>query len=369
MYNYSICIAGKNNIAVNILEYVMKLIPHNNIYVVCNKNENGRNGWQKSLRYYAHKYNIKEIDLQQAYEIEKLIFLSMEYDRIINPNKFIDAKLYNIHFSALPSYKGMYTSALPILNGEKYSGVTFHKIDMGIDTGDIIDQELFLIENKTCRELYFTYIEKGTELVIKNLQNVLMDNELSYKQSVENSTYYSKSAIDYNNIVIDLNKTAHEISNQIRAYNFREYQLPCVYGKKIRKTLCTNQHSNQKPGTIIFENIDGMLISTVDYNIFLYIDRFDEVMKLCKKNNLELIKTISDIGDYVNEKDENGCTPLMLASYYNYLEIVFFFLSKGGNIFERDNNEKSILDYAKYGYNKTGDKTLCELYYKLGLKH
>ena len=34
---------------------------------------------------------------------------------------------------------------IPIFNGEKYSGVTIHKIDNGIDTGEIIYQLKFKI--------------------------------------------------------------------------------------------------------------------------------------------------------------------------------------------------------------------------------
>ena len=59
------------------------------------------------------------------------------------PKNFLNARLYNIHFSYLPAYKGMFTSALPIKNGEVDSGVTLHKIESGIDTGDIIDQIKF----------------------------------------------------------------------------------------------------------------------------------------------------------------------------------------------------------------------------------
>lgn len=72
---------------------------------------------------------------------DDLIFISLEFDKIVNPDLFKDARLYNIHFSLLPSYKGMYTSAIPILNGEEMVGVTFHEIDKGIDTGNIIAQK------------------------------------------------------------------------------------------------------------------------------------------------------------------------------------------------------------------------------------
>ena len=74
------------------------------------------------------------------------MFISLEYHRLIDPLKFVTSKLYNPHFSLLPAYKGMYTSALPLLNDEKDAGVTLHHIDSGIDTGDIIDQIIFPIE-------------------------------------------------------------------------------------------------------------------------------------------------------------------------------------------------------------------------------
>ena len=160
-----ICIAGKNDIACNSLKYLIEEININkeDIVVLPNKTDEGINKWQKSLKRIAIDNNINVIsDIDKLYNIEDLIFISLEYDKIIDVNLFKSKKLYNIHFSKLPSYKGMYTSAWPILNGENYSGVTLHKIDNGIDTGDIIDQLEFKIDiNWTCRDLYFTYLKEG----------------------------------------------------------------------------------------------------------------------------------------------------------------------------------------------------------------
>ena len=85
----------------------------------------------------------KIISLNQAYRIPNLIFISIHYDKIIKIENFKTKNLYNFHFSLLPKYKGMHTGAHPIINGENYSGVTLHKIDNGIDTGDVIDQIKF----------------------------------------------------------------------------------------------------------------------------------------------------------------------------------------------------------------------------------
>lgn len=47
----------------------------------------------------------------------------------------------------------MYTSAMVLLNGEEYTGVTFHRIDKGIDTGEIIAQQKIKIDYEdNCRD-------------------------------------------------------------------------------------------------------------------------------------------------------------------------------------------------------------------------
>ena len=38
----------------------------------------------------------------------------------------------------------------------------------------------------------------------------------------------------------------------------------------------TAQKSDEKPGTVLFSNSVGMLISTIDYNTFLYFDDSSE---------------------------------------------------------------------------------------------
>ena len=134
-----ICIAGKNDIAVEILLYLLdRTIKKENIYVIPNKTDDGKNNWQRSLLKNANELNINIASLEQVYNIENLLFLSLEFDKIINPLNFRTKQLFNIHFSLLPKYKGMFTSILPILNNDKITGVTFHRIDKGIDTGDII---------------------------------------------------------------------------------------------------------------------------------------------------------------------------------------------------------------------------------------
>ena len=366
------CIAGKNNIAVSILQYLLenKKIQKDDLCIICNKTETGKNGWQRSLRLYAQNNEIREETLEEQYEKDGLIFLSLEYDRIINPFLFRSRQLYHIHFSKLPAYKGMYTSALPILNHEKESGVTFHKIDRGIDTGDIVAQSTFLLDaEETALGLYLKYIKAGTELLRRMVDGLCSERGLpeAVPQSFTDSSYYSRETIDYHNLVIDLNQTAEKVLAQIRAFHFREYQLPSVYGKKINSANITNVRSCERPGTIIWKDKDRMVLSTIDYNITLYFDRFYDVLSACEHGNLSNLEKVPRINTYVNQQEEHGWTPLMVATYNGHYDIVQFLLSEGANLSLKNWNGTNLLMYAKEAYVKTGDDRLFKLFLNSGI--
>lgn len=268
----TICVAGKNNIAVDVLEY---LIANNNnryrLMVICNELRTELPGWQKSLYQVATNHGIDNVALEDTYDIDNLLFLSMEYDRLVKPERFRNARLYNIHFSLLPAYKGMYTSAIPILNGEKYTGVTLHKIESGIDTGDIIAQRKIEISNNdTCRDLYQKYLSEGARLTIDNLEDIIAFRETFTPQPAEGASYYPKSYIDYSNLNINMNDVAVQVERQIRAFSFKEYQMPEYGGYTISKAEILHEKSIEKPGVIVSDDDSAIVVATIDYNVKLY---------------------------------------------------------------------------------------------------
>lgn len=364
-----ICIGGKNSIAVDVLEYLIKNC--NGRYelgVVCDQNESGKNTWQKSLRFYAQKKGISEYTLDEIYEIHNLIFISAEFDSIVRPERFVDARLYNIHFSLLPQYKGMYTSVIPILNGEEYVGVTFHEMDRGIDTGDIIAQKRFKLNDIcTSRDLYARYISEGTQLVLENIEAVIENRVFAVPQSQSNSSYYSKAYIDYTDLKIDLRQTANMIKRQIRAFNFREYQLPVVYNHPIIAAEIMDIKSTRKPGTVLVEEEHGMVLTTIDYNIALYFDRFEELLDACQCGDLAKVKDICVVDAHINAANGKGWTPLIVATYNNHLDIVKYLLVNGADLHARSNNGTNLLMYAKDAYLNSGSIELFRLFYNMGI--
>ena len=358
------CIAGKNNIAVDVLIYFLnKDISTEDIFVIVNKTDNGEDSWQRSLLKKAKQLAIKVVSLEDIYEIEELVFLSLEFDRIIDPDKFTTKDIYNIHFSLLPKYKGMFTSILPILNNENSTGVTLHKIDKGIDTGDIIEQVKFSIGlSDNSRDIYHKYINFGTSCVKKFVDKIINKEYIdSIAQDSSESSYYSKDAIDFSNIVIDLNKTAIDVHNQIRAYNFREYQVPKVFDVKIMSSKILNTSSKKRAGEVVFENDISYSLSTIDSDIVIYKDKVDEFFEACESGHEDIIINLLQIPKIVNVQNETGWTPLIVAVYNNHIEIVKKLLINGADINITNFKGTTLLMFAKSSYMIHKDDTMIKM--------
>lgn len=355
-----ICIGGKNNIAVDVCKYIQEYYSDIEIFAIPTKGDDGQDGFQRSFKKYAEENGVGIVPLKDVYEWEDLIFLSTEFDRIIRPDRFKSKELFNIHFSKLPKYKGCHTAAMPILNGEKFTGVTFHLMEAGIDTGDVIDQRDLLIDcNDTCGSLYLKLIKLGTEVVIANLESVINHTYKTYPQPIDDSTYYPRTDIDYVNNTIDYNRTALQIDRQIRAYSFRAYQLPKFNETQIVSTKVTYDKSTEKPGTVISEDSNSIRIASIDYDIILYKERMDIILEYVKKGNLKNLKHVGNLLDYIYEHEAtHGWTLLMVAAYNAQYDVAKYLLSLGSDINARNYKGTTVIMYAKDGMINTNDDKL-----------
>lgn len=69
----------------------------------------------------------------------------------------------NLHPSLLPDYKGCFSAPWAIINGENKTGITYHIMLAGVDTGDIIIQrEIPIGEGETAFSLYHRLVALGT---------------------------------------------------------------------------------------------------------------------------------------------------------------------------------------------------------------
>jgi methionyl-tRNA formyltransferase len=76
-------------------------------------------------------------------------FIASVYYRNMIKRGVIEAcsgKIFNLHPSLLPAYRGCSSLTWAMVNGETQAGFTFHYIDEGCDTGPILLQEAVAIE-------------------------------------------------------------------------------------------------------------------------------------------------------------------------------------------------------------------------------
>ena len=357
-----IVIAGKNTIAVDVLKYALDEIKMP-IFVVLNKTETFKNNFQKSLGFYANKWNVPVLKLEEVYDFNNCVFISLEFDRIINPYLFKSNKLFNIHFSLLPAYKGMYTSAWPLINGDTKTGVTLHKIDKGIDTGDIIDQEkISITKSTTARDLYLNYVKEGTKLTIKNLTSLIENTFKSKQQSFKDSSYYNRESIEYSNLRINYMQTAFQISNQIRAFTFREYQLPKFNNIEINSSNILRTRSNNKVGACLKEDDLSFVISTIDFDLKLNKDLFSLLCNYCEINDFySLEKLLNFYNLDLEVKSREGWTALMIAVYNGSFECAVLLIDAGADVNASNYNFTSVLMYAKSNALKYNSTKLIDL--------
>ncbi|WP_163849195.1 ankyrin repeat domain-containing protein [Pseudooceanicola aestuarii] len=360
-----ICIAGKNQIAVDALCDLLGRGWKERLVVCPNETDDGRSNWQPSLIRFAKEFGVEIVDLTRAQDTDGLVFLSLEFDKILRPGAFKTDRLYNIHFSALPAYKGMFTSALPILHGACRVGATLHEIDYGIDTGPIIAQSVFELRDEfTARDLYFSYMRAGSQLFSEHVDKLVGDDPPeAMPQPARGSSYYSKSSIDYSHLSISLKDTAEGVVRQLRAYSFREYQTPTIHGMEVGGWKILPKRSNKAPGRVIDKSEDILTVATIDYDLRLTRSTdFDWFLATADRQTDHL-----DITN-INMTDRRGWTPLIRAAYTGNQALCRLLLEAGADPNWSNCNGTTPLMYALSGSAEDRKSEIVEMLLNFGAR-
>lgn len=96
----------------------------------------------------------------------------------------------NLHPALLPYYRGATPQHWQIVNGERESAVTVHYINEGIDTGDIIVQERFLIDPEDyVSDLQKKWLKIYQYVVVDALDKIIAGDKPIKQPEIE-SPYY-----------------------------------------------------------------------------------------------------------------------------------------------------------------------------------
>ena len=79
----------------------------------------------------------------------------------------------NIHASLLPKYRGAAPIQWAVIDGEKETGVTTMMMDVGLDTGDILETKVIPLDPKeTSGSLFEKLSEAGGPLILSTLEKL-----------------------------------------------------------------------------------------------------------------------------------------------------------------------------------------------------
>lgn len=121
----------------------------------------------------------------------------------------------NVHTSLLPKYRGAGPIQWAILNDEPETGVTIMKMDVGLDTGDILTQRATrIMAEDNAQTLHDRLATMGAELLVETIPGYIRGEVLPRPQPAEGVSHAPK--IRKTDGLIDWMKPARHCWNRIR---------------------------------------------------------------------------------------------------------------------------------------------------------
>ena len=171
-----------------------------------------------ALKYDLPVWQPKKIAEFEFPDLAIDLIVETAYAQILTKN-MLDIPKYgaiNIHGSLLPKYRGASCIQAAILNGENQSGITYMKMDEGLDTGPIIARKKIKIEPiDTAGSLHEKLSRLGGEYIVPTLLDYINGKIKPQPQDKSMASYVKK--LNKKNGHIDFTKPALEIDKFIRA--------------------------------------------------------------------------------------------------------------------------------------------------------
>ena len=223
------------------------LIDHHEVLAVVTQPDKQRGRGKKMqfppVKEKAVEYDIPVYQPQRARDeefIEELknlnpdVIVVVAYGQIL-PESILNIPKYgciNVHGSLLPKYRGAAPIQWAVIDGEKESGVTTMMMDVGLDTGDMLEQKAIpLDEKETGGSLFDKLSALGGSMILSTLKG-LEDGTITRTPQGESETSYAKMLTKEMGH-IDWTKDAASIERLVRGLN----PWPSAYTSYAGKTM------------------------------------------------------------------------------------------------------------------------------------
>ena len=222
---------------------------------------------ETAMRHNLQVFQPTKIKSAEALELFKShkadVAVVVAYGRIL-PLSFLTAfpkGAVNVHFSLLPKYRGAAPVNWAIVNGEEKTGVTTMKMDVGLDTGDILlVSETEIGEEENAVELMQRLSFSGADLLSETLAK--FDELNAIPQNHEAATFAPIMKKDDGKI--DWNLSAKEISNRVRGFQPFPTSFTFYNGNKLtvwNAEVSDIERDEVPVGSILYATKDSLLVA------------------------------------------------------------------------------------------------------------
>ncbi len=262
------------------------------------------------IKNLAEKYGIEvfqPVKIKDKEAIKKVLSWSPEiivtaaYGQII-PDEILEAPTYkaiNVHASLLPAYRGAAPIHQSIIQGEKETGITIMYMVKELDAGDILSQVKVTIDDRdTVGSLHDKLSIAGSKLLMETIARIIKGDINPIAQDVKLATF--APTLKRKDELIDWNKTATEIHNQIRGLNPWPVAFTTFQNKifKIWQVVPMAYEHQVEPGTILKAGKEQLIVAAKKGAIEL-----QEVQPAGKKK-MDIVSFMQ--GVHIDEGDKMG---------------------------------------------------------------
>lgn len=222
-----------------------------------------------ALAHQIEVYQPRRIREQECVEYlrryEAQIIVVAAFGQIL-PKEILEMPKYgciNVHASLLPKYRGAAPIQWAVLNGEKTAGVTIMQMDVGLDTGDMLEKvELPLAEDETGGSLFEKLADAGANLCVQTVAHIQDGMVTRTKQDETQATHVGMITKSMGKI--DWTKSAVQIERLIRGLNPWPSAFTTLDGKnmKIWKAAILPGGDSGQAGQVIFVNKSQLVVQT-----------------------------------------------------------------------------------------------------------
>ena len=218
------------------------------------------------------KLNLEGEDVLREYNAD--FFVTASYGQFIKQN-ILDLPKYsivNVHGSLLPKYRGPAPIQWSIINGEKVTGVTIMKTELGLDCGEMyLKKELEILPEDTSDSVFSKLATLGGEAIVEFLNNAdyyINNGEL---QDESQMTYHPMLTKEM--AYIDFNTPSEKLVNLIRGqyscntmyftFNGARYKVGFAKAVDMQGTAGQVLEASAKKGLVIATSDSAIEIITI----------------------------------------------------------------------------------------------------------